>query len=182
MKTRFAVIDTETNWVDQVMSIGVVIADDDTFEPIATKYIIFEAEAAVGGMYSSVMEVRGVDCVTLGKAAAIAAVKEFLAENGAQAIFAYNARFDFNHMPALQGYEWHDIMRFAAYRQYNRAIPVGAVCCMTGRLKSGYGVENVLNMFGERGYREVHNALRDAVDELRIMKYMGYAVGEYPRL
>ena len=29
---RFAVIDTETNWSDQVMSIGVVIADSDTFE------------------------------------------------------------------------------------------------------------------------------------------------------
>ena len=27
----FAVIDTETNWEDRVMSIGTVIADTDTF-------------------------------------------------------------------------------------------------------------------------------------------------------
>ena len=51
-----------------------------------------------------------------------------------------------------------------------------------GRLKSGYGVENVLNLFGERDYREVHNALCDAVDELRIIKYLGFCVGEYPEL
>ena len=29
---KFAVIDTETNWADQVMSIGTVIADADTFD------------------------------------------------------------------------------------------------------------------------------------------------------
>ena len=31
----FAVIDTETNWEDQVMSIGSVIADAETFQPVA---------------------------------------------------------------------------------------------------------------------------------------------------
>ena len=35
---KFAVIDTETNWADQVMSIGTVIADSDTFQPIEMKY------------------------------------------------------------------------------------------------------------------------------------------------
>ena len=30
----FAVIDTETNWADQVMSIGVVVARSDTFAPV----------------------------------------------------------------------------------------------------------------------------------------------------
>ena len=35
----FAVIDTETNWADQVMSIGTVIADD-RFRPVEVKYHI----------------------------------------------------------------------------------------------------------------------------------------------
>ena len=34
---RFAVIDTETNWADQVMSIGTIIADTDSFTPIKAK-------------------------------------------------------------------------------------------------------------------------------------------------
>jgi len=47
----FAVIDTETNWVDQVMSIGTVIADAGTFRPVAAKYNILPAYCEVGGMY-----------------------------------------------------------------------------------------------------------------------------------
>ena len=48
---KFAVIDTETNWADQVMSIGTVIADADTFQPVAAKYHILTEECAVGGMF-----------------------------------------------------------------------------------------------------------------------------------
>ena len=48
---KFAVIDTETNWADQVMSIGTVVADVDTFELIAAKYHILPIECEIGGMY-----------------------------------------------------------------------------------------------------------------------------------
>ena len=48
---NFAVIDTETNWADQVMSIGTVIADADTFQPVAAKYHILPMECEMGGMY-----------------------------------------------------------------------------------------------------------------------------------
>ena len=41
---KFAVIDTETNWADQVMSIGTVIGDADTFQPMDAKYHILPAE------------------------------------------------------------------------------------------------------------------------------------------
>lgn len=37
---RFAVIDTETTWGDAVMSIGVVIADWETFELVDKRYYI----------------------------------------------------------------------------------------------------------------------------------------------
>ena len=47
---KFAVIDTETNWADQVMSIGTVIADEATFAPVAVKYHILPIECEIGGM------------------------------------------------------------------------------------------------------------------------------------
>ena len=50
---KFAVMDTETNWADQVMSIGTVIADADTFELITAKYHILPIECEIGGMYYS---------------------------------------------------------------------------------------------------------------------------------
>ena len=58
-------------------------------------------------------------------------------------------------------------MRLAAYRQHNPRIPATAELCSTGRLKRGYGVEDMLRLLsGNRGYRESHNALLDALDEL----------------
>ncbi len=42
-------------------------------------------------------------------------------------------------------------MRLAAYRQYNNAIPSSADCFQTGKLKRGYGVEDVLKMLTKTG-------------------------------
>ena len=48
------------------------------------------------------------------------------------------------------------------------------------RLKRGYGVEDVLRMLSQRNlYRETHNAVLDAQDELEIMKLLGYGIREY---
>ena len=52
---HFALIDTETNWEDRVMSIGTVIADSESFQIIAVKYHILPMECAVGGMYESTL-------------------------------------------------------------------------------------------------------------------------------
>ena len=48
----FAVIDTETNWNNEVMSIGVVIAEKDTFKKVDDLYFIFDPEYKIGGMFS----------------------------------------------------------------------------------------------------------------------------------
>ena len=50
---NFAVIDTETNWNDRVMSIGVVIADTETLQSVESVYHILTPEYQVGGMYES---------------------------------------------------------------------------------------------------------------------------------
>jgi len=71
----------------------------------------------------------------------------------------------------------------AAYRQYNPAIPAWAECCGTGRLKRGYGVEPMLRILsGQSSYRETHNALEDALDELKIMELLGRRPEDYFRL
>jgi len=59
-------------------------------------------------------------------------------------------------------------------------IPTSADCFRTGRLKRGYGVEAMLRLLsGDRTYCELHNAIHDAVDELEIMKLLGYKPEEY---
>lgn len=47
--SRFAVIDTETTWYDRVMSVGAVIADSATLQPVETRYYILDPEFREGG-------------------------------------------------------------------------------------------------------------------------------------
>ena len=195
----FAVIDTETNWHDQVMSLGVAIADKTTFKCLETRYYIFEQEARVGGMYSSVLykctnttvsvnykgeayltQSTDASPITASRAAAMTDLIDFLNSHHITSIYAYNAKFDCSHLPELKDFAWYDIMRIAAYKQFNKSIPDTAPCCKTGRLKSNYGVEPITRMLaGNNRYYEVHNAVADAIDELRIIELLGLPLDSY---
>lgn len=177
---KFAVIDTETNWNDEVMSIGVVVADSETMKKIDSVYYIIDPEYRVGGMYSYELQLDEKRACVTNRRQALKEIKEWLNTYHVQKLFAYNACFDKNHLPEYSKFEWYDIMRLAAYRQYNRAIPDSAECCKTGRLKRGYSVENVLRMFSKNErYSEKHNAVLDAEDELKIMQLLGHRINEY---
>lgn len=177
----FAVIDTETTWSDEVMSIGIVIADASTNKPIGGQYYIISPTCRKGGMYSGVLNIlKSQNTITDSRRNVVADIKSLLAEYHIEKILAYNAKFDFNHLPELRNYDWCDIMRLAAYRQYNSSIPTRVECCKTGRIKKGYGVEPIYQMLsGDRKYREIHNAFTDAVDELRIVEMLGHDISTY---
>lgn len=181
---KFAVIDTETNWADQVMSIGTVIADADTFELIAAKYHILPIECEIGGMYESTLFIETpVQPILCTRAEAIADLRTWFQQHDVHSIFAYNACFDRNHLPELRDFNWYDIMRLAAYRQHNPKIPANADCYSSGRLKRGYGVEPMLRLLsGNRTYHESHNAFFDALDELKIMRLLEHHLKDYIQL
>ena len=179
-KEKFAVLDTETNWNDAVMSIGIVIADSVTMEKIDSVYYILDPEYRVGGMYSYELRLDDKDVRVTDRKQALTEIKNWMDTCHVKKLFAYNASFDKKHLPEYSQYEWYDIMRLAAYRQYNPAIPDSAECFKTGRLKRGYGVEDMLRLLRkDRRYRETHNAVIDAQDELEIMQLLGYEIKEY---
>ncbi len=177
---KFAVIDTETNWNNEVMAIGVVVADYEAKKKIDSVYYVIDPEYKVGGMYSNELKLSGKKACVTNRKQALKEIKEWLDYYSIQKLFAYNASFDKNHLPEYSDYEWYDIMRLAAYRQYNWAIPSSAECFNTGRLKKGYGVEDILRMLsGNKRYRETHNAVLDAQDELEIIRLLGHGIEEY---
>lgn len=180
----FAVIDTETNWADQVMSIGTVIADTDSFQPVAAKYHILPEECAIGGMfYDALFLDTPVKPILCTREEATQDLSHWLTQCAVGSIFAYNAGFDRKHLPELGEFHWYDIMRLAAYRQHNPQIPVCAECYSTGRMKRGYSVEAMLRLLSGNGtYRETHNALFDALDELKIMLLLKHRLEDYPKL
>ncbi|MBD5129637.1 MAG: hypothetical protein HDT43_06910 [Ruminococcaceae bacterium] len=177
----FAVIDTETTWSDEVMSIGITVSDFDDFALADKRYYILTPYKDHGGMYANTLYVREPD-MECPRAAAMTDLRDFLERNNVTDIFAYNALFDYRHLPELQYLDWYDIMKLAAYRQYNPKIPRTADCYGTGRLKSGYGVESIYRMLsGNARYSELHNALTDAVDELEIMRMLNHGFNAYSR-
>lgn len=176
----FAVIDTETNWDNEVMSIGIAVADSKSFDLKATKYYILTPECNVGGMFSFVLEMKTlkVDMKSTRKKV-ISDIIQIFDKYSIDSIFAYNATFDYNHLPELKEYKWFDIMRLAAYKQYNKALPEYADYCGTGRLKRNYGVEPIMRLLSGSRYYEKHNALCDAIDELKIIELLGYGLDGY---
>ena len=178
---KFVVIDTETNWNDEVMSIGVVIAEANSFNICELKYYIITPEYLVGGQYSHALKMNWdweCDVIECSRMQAIQDLLLCLQKNEVEKIFAYCAAFDYRHLPELHTFIWYDIMRLAAYRQYNHKIK-DEDCCSTGRLKCNYSVESIKKLLtGLVG--EEHNALCDALDELNcIMKPLGYKIDDY---
>ena len=107
-------------------------------------------------------------------------IRRVLQDNGDDRLMAYNAKFDFNHLPEFSDYTWCDIMKLASNRNYNDKIPSNVECHKNGRMKKGYGVENILRMLlGNRRYIETHNAFYDAVDELKIVQLLGHNLEVY---
>ena len=99
----FAVIDTETNWADRVMSIGTVVADSSSFSVLDEKYHVLVPETAVGGMYDSVLflEEAG-QPILCTRSQAMEQLNIWFRQLGVGDIFAYNAAFDRNHLPEFR--------------------------------------------------------------------------------
>ncbi len=176
-----AVIDTETTWQDDVMSIGIVIAKAQSLEPIGFRYYLITPECSLGGMYASRLIFGKIKpSLIQSRNVIMEQLIHFLNSYNVDHIYAYNASYDRNHLPELSKFEWYDIMRIAAYKQYNKAIPDNAECFGTGKLKKNYGVQPIMQMLtGDKKYAETHNALLDAMDELKIMRLLGHKTDIY---
>ena len=178
--SRFAVLDTETTWDDDLMSIGVVIADDSDFTEIESIYYVIDPVYKRGGMYSGELVLKNAKPLVATREKALKAVEKLLDKYAITVVLAYNACFDQKHLSEISAYEWLDIMKVAAYKQHNKKIPAWADCHGTGRLKCDYGVEPMMQLLsGKARYCETHNALQDAKDELTIVKLLGYPVEYY---
>ena len=177
----FAVIDTETNFNNEVMSIGIIFADIETYEPILSRYYILPDEASIGGIYTNSLNL--VDNKITKRCNRTEAIQEIIAllnKYEAPKLFAYNVSFDKNHLEELANFTWCDIMWKSAYKQFNWSIPENVELTKTGRLKTGVGVQPTMQRLrNDKTYRESHNALLDAIDELEIIKRLGFPISSY---
>jgi hypothetical protein len=175
-----SVIDTETTWSNALMTAGVLIVNAETLKIVDWRYYVVQDALLEGGIYGGVVHIKNLKEEMVSSRIVESEIDSFLRANRVSSIYAYNASFDKKCLAGLCRYKWHDIMKLAAYKQYNPAIPATAECYKTGKLVRGYGVEDIMRMFGNTEYVETHNALLDARDELGIMVLLGHDLGLYP--
>jgi hypothetical protein len=178
---KIAVIDIETNFDDDIVSLGIVIADAKRYKILEGKYYIFTPAVRVWGMYNDYLCLRHpYATMESTKEKIFEDINALLKKHDVLDLFAYNASFDYRHMPELKDYTWYDIMKVAAYKQHNPHLSSRLEYCATGRLKTNYGVEPMMHMLtASRLYRERHNAMYDAIDELKIMELLGLPIDTY---
>lgn len=177
----FSVIDTETNWSNEIMSVGIVIADYKSKMPVHAECYIIDPAYKKGGMYDYALTLHGSKNTALcTKKNCLKSVINLLKKYEVKRIFAYNASFDKKNLPELAEYIWCDIMKIASYRQYNKMIPKNVECYATGKMKRGYSVEGIIRMIGsDKNYKEIHNAYLDAIDELSIIRMLNLDMSVY---
>lgn len=194
----FVVLDTETTWndprrlkfgnkyADTVFSIGAIVVDAANFKAIHALYYILTPESMENGMYSHELEIAPrIITKKCTRKQCLSELESILTKYHVHDIFAYNAGFDFQHLPELINYSWHDIMRKAAYKQFNPWLHIFSEedFFSTGLLRRGRGVESICSLLKEDEYfSETHCAIFDALDELFIMKKLNYNIQDYPVL
>ena len=156
-------------------------SNKDTFEIVDDRYYVIEPACNHRAMYRRQLYLPEARIyLKSSRKKVIEDLQNYLQKNGIKRIFAYNGGFDRNCLPELAKYSWYDIVRIAAYKQYNPKIPKDAECHSTGRMKRGYRVEEMMFILtGDDLYRESHNAYFDAIDELEIMRLLGRRIDAY---
>ena len=178
--SNFAIIDTETNFNDEVMSIGVVISNSKNFNVIEKKYYIISPECTIEGKYSDKLVFKEIMSENYSRKNAVDDVLNLFKKYDISCIFAYNAHFDFSHLPELSEFNWYDIMKVAMNKKFNSKIQSNMEISSNGNLKRNYGEEEIMKLLsGDKEYKETHNALCDAIDELKIMKLLNHGLEAY---
>jgi DNA polymerase III epsilon subunit-like protein len=180
-RMKFAVIDVETTYTNEIMTVGLVISDDSDFEVQEMFYWVVN-NSQLGVFSSQISHPRLKNYPKMYNKGEMASVEEFessllevLKGQGIDYIFAYNASFDKRLLPSLGNFKWVDIMSRASNINTNKYIPKGLEYHKTGRLKKGFGVEMIYRyVTGDMEYEETHNAVLDCLDELQILKALNY--------
>lgn len=165
---NFAIIDVETTFSNEAMSVGLVIANEN-YEIVDSAYFVITPEIKEGGMYSDQLRLNSLPYIKDSKEKIIELIQLSLAKYKVTYAFAYNSSFDSKHLKELK-IKWYDIISTVAYRQYNPLLKnLDAVeICGTGRVKK-YNFETLTRLTIDTNYSETHNALLDALDELGMM-------------
>jgi hypothetical protein len=174
-----AIIDTKTNYIDNAISVGVAIVNTNNWQLQQAQYYLISPELINNHQYDN-LNIAHVYKSYFGQLSDVENhIRKLLSDYNVTNIYAYNATFVFQSLPGLQLYFWYDIMKIAAYKQYNKYLPQNIEYLENGRIKYGYGIKNIMEYLTQTYFFYTNHALYDVLDEIRIMKMLELNIEEY---
>lgn len=200
-----AVIDVETTWRDEVMSIGAVIVDtQDKYRILEIAYWLVTPFCYQPAMFSRAIDLsmvkersffykkgnRVLDSVTEKEDSfekCIAGLQALLDCHDVSSCFAYNGHFDKRHLLDIDGVAWFDlVVPFTSYDlnpyiSSQKIPPENLGVGKAGlRLVKEYSFFNIMRYIpGCKRYYETHNGCVDAFEEAMAMQMMKLPRDEY---
>ncbi len=201
-----AVIDVETTWRNEVMSIGAVIVDtQDKYRILEVAYWLVSPFCYQPAMFSGAIDlslakgrsffyqkgVRILDLVTETEDSfenCIEGLQKFLDRYDVSSCFAYNGHFDKRHLLDLDGVSWFDLVVPFTSLDLNPFLSsqVFPDYCLGGgkaglRLVRDFSFSDIMRHIPgcKRNYHETHNGCIDAFDEAMAMQLINLPRDEY---
>ncbi len=174
-----AIISVKTNSMGHAIAIGVAVIDANQWQLQQAQYYIISDELLCYYTYDNIY-LSHVYKSYFGKLGDVENhIRKTLTKYQITNIYAYNAQFVCKTCPGLHMYYWYDIMKIAAYKQYNSYLPSNIDYLDNGRIKYKYNIPHIMEYLNISYFRYVDHALYDVLDELRIMKTLNININTY---
>ena len=94
-------------------------------------------------------------------------------------IYTYNGIFIFKKLPGLKQYHWYDIIKVAAYKQYNYKLLDNLPFREDGRLLCNCSIKEIMQILTKTYFYYTDHALYDTFDIARIMSLINLPIEQY---
>ena len=175
-----AILDAKTNFIDNIISIGVSIVNAKTFEVKTAEYFLIPEELIVDGLNNNNVNIHHIYKTYFGAQKDVENhIRKLLNQYGITNIYTFNGKFIYKQLTGLQNYHWYDIIKVAAHKQYNYKLPDNLMFNDQGRLLYKCNIKDLMEILTKTYFYYTNHALYDTLDIARIMKIVDLNINVY---
>lgn len=175
-----AIIDAKLNFIDEIISIGIAIVDAKTFEIKTAEYFLVPEELIIDGFNNGNITIAHTYQTYFGAHKDIENhIRKLLNQYNITNIYTFNGKFIYSKLTGLQKYHWYDIMKVAAYKQYNYKLPDNLMFNDQGRLLYKCNIKDLMEILTKTYFYYTNHALYDVLDETKMMKLLDLNINVY---
>ena len=175
-----AIIDAKLNFIDEIISIGIAIVDAKTFKVKTAEYFLVPEELIIDGFNNDNITIAHTYQTYFGAHKDIENhIRKLLNQYNITNIYTFNGKFIYRKLAGLQKYHWYDIIKVAAYKQYNYKLPDNLMFNDQGRLLYKCNIKDLMEILTKTYFYYTNHALYDTLDIARMMSLIDLPIEQY---